>query len=366
MNSEPGARGIFDPIPQLSVPDANTVLLFLGSRAGYTTPVTDPWFNAQVPYTQMLDGTNPFIIYSRAGTDTFSVLGCADQRYFCNPQIIGSEPCIRIERADQLHDLVNTLHLSVRQASILQRLNSSFPHTQFFTAPDFLPWTLLASTYVEQLIAYGLPPNQWILELKNWFSIALAQLQLAAGQYVSAYEDVDSHKRNVSDDAAWMCHNQIAVTQGYTSFSVLGLAIVLRLGGLLIVTNLLLVSLVHLVDKGREQNQHKSIEWWADGLFQLQRLAYEGHGQGHWSGFDRNIPVTEPSEVLELSFRESGCKEELGGSSLDRGPTVSPTPSPSSIVPKSKVSVDVTHIEDGPSYEMDHLLLGTGNNRLPS
>ncbi len=94
-------------------------------------------------------------------------------------------------------------------------------------------------------------------------------------------------------------------SRAFTSFSVLGLAIVLGVGGLLIVLATALESLTDFVLKRVGRRIYPRLEWSANGTLQLQRLAHEALGYGGaWACATDAVPVTrcagEPLAVLDV------------------------------------------------------------------
>lgn len=98
-----------------------------------------------------------------------------------------------------------------------------------------------------------------------------------------------------------LCNNQIIrSTSGVISFSVLGIAIILIVGTVLIVTSLLLDTVIPFMRRKTDWNEYKSLHWVLDGTLQLQRLAYEEAGQGQWSGGAGSVPILLNSAKIGL------------------------------------------------------------------
>ncbi len=85
----------------------------------------------------------------------------------------------------------------------------------------------------------------------------------------------------------------------------MGLAIILGLGGLVIILFIFIEPLVHWI--GRVTNQettYRRLEWAINNTLQLQRLAHEGRGFGTWHGAVKECPRTAPGDrlaVLDIS-----------------------------------------------------------------
>ena len=180
------------------------------------------------------------------------------------------------------------------------------------------PNSLLASEKVYDLRSPGLPNNQWMNEVSSWFGISMAKLQQKIVQLATGPENIPEgatlkHLASESKFTKHLCDNQkIRSSSGTISFSVLGVAIILVVGSLIIFTNLILDMLVGFIRRKTGWNDYKRLQWILDEKLQLQRLAYEGANQGEWSGGLDAVPVTEygnrfglPREVNMLHPRLS-------------------------------------------------------------
>lgn len=83
-----------------------------------------------------------------------------------------------------------------------------------------------------------------------------------------------------------------------TSFSVLGLIIVLCLGGLIILISFTIEPLTGWIEQGFGNDNYKQLEWATNEILQLQRLAHEELGCGTW--FGKNFPITVVGEKLAV------------------------------------------------------------------
>ena len=142
-----------------------------------------------------------------------------------------------------------------------------------------------------------LPDTQWMTDVSDWFAVSMAKLQQKTVQHATGPAYVPSgwalvKPRNKAEQN--LCNNQKVRSQsGTTSFSVVGLAIILAVGGLLILAHLFLDILMEYIRRKWQWNEYKSLQWTLDGKFQLQRLAFEEAGQGTWSGGTSFVPVTK-------------------------------------------------------------------------
>lgn len=65
----------------------------------------------------------------------------------------------------------------------------------------------------------------------------------------------------------------------------------LILGSFLITTILALDSVMGFVRRKLHGKDYKSLQWTLDDKSQLQRMAYEEAGQGHWSSGESPVPI---------------------------------------------------------------------------
>jgi hypothetical protein len=103
-----------------------------------------------------------------------------------------------------------------------------------------------------------------------------------------------------------MPHQKIMTTR-YSSFSVLGVGLILTIGSLFMLLDLFIESIVDCVQLRRSKTTpnptgtYARLEWEANTTLQLQRLAHEHIGVGNW----RNVgwaqhPITERGEKLGM------------------------------------------------------------------
>ena len=195
---------------------------------------------------------------------------------------------------------------------------------------------LRASETVNNGFQIALPDNQWITEVSSWFAVSLAKLQQKTVQYAtrSPYtSDALQLTGPLNKEQANMCKNQIIRSQsGTTSFSMLGISIILVLGGILIMSSLVIDMLVGWIRRKFHWNEHRSLQWTLDEKLQLQRLAYEEAGQGRWSCCAGLVPVMKrgdkigvPKHVDKMHPRlsqRSGLPEPVDGGGYEMAEAV--------------------------------------------
>lgn len=263
----------FTPIADLNeTSDTNIHLLILKRPAvQYTQPIHDPWFIAEVPivnvyndsYYQAFPGNSP----------STNVLGCTESFTICNPNQPDGSQCSPAMGID-LGSISSALNFSQKQTAVANRafLNPSAMGLTFIVGTG-AGHSLLANELMYDWLSQGLPDDQWISELQNWFEIGLNMFQLQSAQYATGYTSTKSNAYVTPPDAEsqWMCENQIMQRADYTSFSVLGIVLILVLGCLIILINLILRPLVHRFQPDTELNRLRRSEWDATEMLEMQR-----------------------------------------------------------------------------------------------
>lgn len=89
-------------------------------------------------------------------------------------------------------------------------------------------------------------------------------------------------------------------SDSFTSFSTVGLASLLGIGGLIIGLSYALEPFVEWIQRRRHIGAYKRLEWNTNEVLQLQRLAHEELGFGTWMRTAEEYPVTKQGEQLAI------------------------------------------------------------------
>ena len=87
-------------------------------------------------------------------------------------------------------------------------------------------------------------------------------------------------------------------SNSFTSFSSLGLALLLGVGGSLIILSWTIEWLVERYSKHTNRSTYQRLEWTVNNTLQLQRIVHEELGLGTWSKTAEDYPITLPGERL--------------------------------------------------------------------
>jgi hypothetical protein len=304
-------RSAFLPIPILERPDADGALSFLSSNdIPFLGEVNDPWFSARRFSGKTASETgykaveNDEKLYFR--DEPSQVVGCTQQWQICNPNQPKETGCTPLTSGEQARHLADPLWSSEAQRDLFK-----WAHVSFGFIPA-APWmgghSLLAFLTLSAYFQARLSDNQWEQEMERFFQQGLAAMQRNKIERAAGYSDSSlRHLIVLAETAAQKeaCSRQIVRSPGYTSFSVLGLSVILVLSVLITITSLAIpMILARSALKSNRKASYKSLEWSANSILQLQRLAHEAAGFGTWSKTNGEHPVTEIDEklaVLEIS-----------------------------------------------------------------
>jgi hypothetical protein len=99
------------------------------------------------------------------------------------------------------------------------------------------------------------------------------------------------------------------LTRIVRNISVLGLAIVVAFAVLFTLADLVVLKFLIFLQRPRDVLAPKIDRWIQDGVFQLQRRAYEASGEGVWVRQDKEVPATVNDQLLrELSAETARCR----------------------------------------------------------
>lgn len=262
----------------------------------YKSPVTDPWFQATIPKNWGDPGGRNDTLYSP--DHWVGVLACADQFQFRNPANGKSTP---LTSGSLVLDGIPKLQFNnIQMATMTSLYYTVGPSIAYYSVRSRGANSLRASETLSgsDFTQIGLPDNQWMIEAAEMFSVSLAKLQQQILTYATGPPYVHEAMIFVKG-AEDICRRQkIRGIGGFLSFSVLGVSIIFVLGGLIILTSLLLEIVVGFVRRVRRWNDHKRLQWAVDEKLQLQRLAFEGAGQGRWTGGTDAVPTTSKDQLF--------------------------------------------------------------------
>ncbi|KAK6364008.1 hypothetical protein LTS17_012595 [Exophiala oligosperma] len=282
----------------------------------YANPMDDPFFSAHraryVPFGTNRDALANVTMY--AFDSWIDAMGCTDQHQICNSlplnssnkvctpltALLGVEEAILANGTDE-----KSAHLAMNpyQLSTAVRVFEAVDGWAIFDVVNARGATAMkANDVLVGLSSPGLPIDQWAVETRTWFAQTLAAVQSAIIQYTTGPGTTEgqivppANKYDAKGCKSQLIHNSGA----YQNFSVLGIAIVVALSGIIILFSFLLHPLTNLLLCRESARQWHRPVWVMEDKLQLQRLAYQGagHRQG-WHRVHESVPVSDKDQLFD-------------------------------------------------------------------
>lgn len=319
----------------------------------------DPWFQAvaKMPVDSPLTEA-AFVTYE--SRPQVSVLGCTAQTSVCNPVTGGLDKCVPYEHDSDATVVSHHLGLNSVQASVWTRFQDPILSDVDTVLSGLTSTELLAFKHTDPPFSPGLPKDQWILELQNLFSILLTNIQLQVVQYVTGAQD-PAHNHYFQPPAPgseWMCDNQITQRSDHASFSVLGLAIILVLGGFIMIANAVLSTLWPKIRPDTALAEYRDLQWEANEFLELRPKSMEDAKKSRDEKSRRSSIVSSSKDGLlstMRTLRPNSCQSRESSSQISvRSDEVSGRSA-------SLFTIDMPlHHADFPPRELSNLLAESG------
>ncbi|KAF2832156.1 hypothetical protein CC86DRAFT_424508 [Ophiobolus disseminans] len=299
----------FDPIPDFKVSSADVTLISILNKAVYNGRVDDELFNASI---KAPDNDQFFL-----PTNDFSVLGCTEQYQFCNAV---TKQCTKLDGLYATQEAVRRgdIALSKRQQAMFSVMwDAAWSMVLQWTARLLNSQVLLAQDWVFTATSFGsssLAPGQWQREAHNMHNVSLAMFQHRIDRHSSpdtfelrpGQNALSQLQVPTDPDILDICKRQRILSARHYSVSVLGMAIILSVGSLLIILDQSMEALWFRYFNARERLAQRA-EWTQTGTLQLHRQALEARGIGTWDRKHHDFPVIEGKDK---TFTGLGDREE--------------------------------------------------------
>ena len=287
--------------------DADVTLVLLSANSiPFSYPVDDPWYSAHsnphVFADDLLDASGSeaeVTLYFR--DRPVSVLACTEQYQSC--ALSSTSDCTPLTSSTMVYEALQKLTLNAAQSATAEVLFSGYQTTLEDVIKLLGTSSLLARNSKFRSIQGFLPSDQWILEVENWNEIILADMQRLALEFATGPSDPVVLPILIPPNGSYqehLCHNQKARSGQAQNFSVLAIALIVGLGLLILGVDLGLCRLTSYIQHGKNLKDYRRLAWKADGLLQLQRMAYEETGFGTLDRSTKGTPVTAHGQTLAV------------------------------------------------------------------
>ncbi|PSN70721.1 hypothetical protein BS50DRAFT_486076 [Corynespora cassiicola Philippines] len=305
----------FIPIPDFAPVESDVTLMSLLNKADYTQEVDDPLFFAHNKSAVSAEAT-----FLTASHD-LSVLGCTEKYQVCNT---ANRLCTPLTGQYAVRQSIanNTLQLSPQQTATFTLLSDGIWAMSLQWAFKVLGADLLLAKdwiyTIDSSGSSGLPPDQWHREVENLHNMSLATLQRRVAEFAnpSAFDvspevsSIEQIRSNTPTDPLLrsLCDLQKIRSSNHYSVSVLGMAIILGVGSVLILLDWVFIQQIFWWRGGRRLA--KRLDWQSTGTLQLYRLALEARGVGPWDSHDYDFPILMDGEkkFRPLTEAEGGAE----------------------------------------------------------
>ncbi|KAI1737085.1 hypothetical protein F4680DRAFT_468324 [Xylaria scruposa] len=305
----------FQPIAELDRVDGDIIIVFLsGNGVLFREALDDDWYQATVPVNSddSKDGSESALKYRPL--NAASPMGCVQQMQWCNSAFprdrgcgplsgtydafLGAAPLFNLT-SDEV-DAANSSRPISSKASSARLI---WPALAVLSSPasslDLVIANLGSRSLISQLlitngVQWPIPIDQWQDDVKHWWETALASVQATFAKMT-----MTSFSAPLTNEEVKMCQSQKEKSTTYTSFSVLGLSLIILFGVVTIIISYILEPVFQWLSKKRNFRQHTHLEWVTNGALQLHRLAHdEEHSQSSWVRCDEEIPINNAENLL--------------------------------------------------------------------
>lgn len=308
--TDPGA---FVPTPELRRRDTDVAIrLNVLNQLRFGQITRDPMFTAH-RLSIITDGNGSGNLTTYVVDNPATVTACTEQYQFCldldNNKTCSEPAGFQFENITDKFpaatDIQIALITSIRNAVDLYDMASP---GQYKVEAELANWTGFVAS---------IPDDQWIQELRSWYSIIWAAHQAIVTDYAigptvrtplaEPYTVAPSSKAE-----KYLCGTQkMRKPGGFVNFNVFGLVFIVTVASVLTLIDMTLLRFIAFFKEVRRSDAPRLERWMQDGLFHLQRLAYEACEDSRWKDLTEEVPIT----VERVTFADLPLRYEAPRSS---------------------------------------------------
>ncbi|ERF76409.1 hypothetical protein EPUS_06967 [Endocarpon pusillum Z07020] len=282
----------FIPPLEMQSSDADLVAIFIAkNEMRYRQPINDPFFAAHRREDEVSDQQRGNVTFYNSDFP-ISALGCTLQYQFCHAQAAGTpDSCSNLTGIPSLpfEDIPNA---SGVQVAAMQELVGIMFETDIQSANLDLKAQNLAGNFG---FLASLPDDQWSRKY---------MVEYAIGKSVRQPDVAPLMKTNLTEGKQKLCGKQkMRNPGGFVNINVFALAFVCTFTCVVTIIDLVLLKFFIVRNKSSRMDR-----WFQDGVYQLQRRAYDAHGEGTWRRLVKEVPLTDLNEKLSELPNESCAK----------------------------------------------------------
>jgi hypothetical protein len=325
-----------DVLPEMMNKNSDLVLIQISANAvGYDGPVNDPLFSA---HKTIFDGGITANRKKYTSDWPIQTMGCRQQYQYCVARANAPDFCTDL---NALPGRIQEYFAGASEAQIaalrlLVTSNLLFDASDAFEQHGTEASRLLGAAN----FMAALPDDQWIREVVASEKFVWASMQTLVSDYAigHAVRDplvIESLKKNITKGERQLCGAQrMRKSGGFMNINVFGLAFIITFSFIVTALDLVLLKFLIFLRRFRRALAPRIDRWIQDGVFQLQRRAYEAKDGMAWECLEKEIPIPVNNELLDdlpIEMNRSVCTHECAKCSS------------SSISDESQGSIDQPH-----------------------
>ncbi|CAN9099345.1 unnamed protein product [Alternaria alternata] len=190
---------------------------------------------------------------------------------------------------------------SMQQAVLQLLIMSSWLHTTARVQTNQASDLEGRSTYMIP----SMPDDFWKREVLGWEQEVWAAMQMAVSQYAigpkasDPFADAYVIAPQTEGEKALCGAQKMKKSGGFVNINVFGLAFVVAFSTLVAIVDITLLKFLVYLTRFRRALGPRIARWTQDGVWQLQRRAYEGEGHRNWTDLESEIPLMEKGHKLK-------------------------------------------------------------------
>jgi hypothetical protein len=297
-----GVAGL-DPLPTLARNDADVAFIAIfPSKQLFVEPVDDLIFSAHrpvlVPGVPGLENTTRYL-----SDHHYGIIGCTEQFQYCIDVPSKPEFCSPLSGNPEESSISTDTFPGAAPVQLAGlRVLISANRYNSMQAGVLRDDGLNASNVMEPV--HSLPPNQWTVETTGFLSYLLAATQrwftdYAIGPQARHHSAGAFTDKPVTDGEKQLCHSQkMRKAGGFANINYFGLVFIIVVTSIIVILDLVLLRFLIFLSKFRHALAPRINRWIQDGVWQLQRRAFEAQEKGVWEQVDDEVPLTRSNDKM--------------------------------------------------------------------
>ncbi|KAI4607715.1 hypothetical protein J4E80_009456 [Alternaria sp. BMP 0032] len=295
------ARGIVPINPEEAESDI-ILKQFFGGSLSFEKPINDPLYSSHKEYEKVDFSTGETSIRYQADHPSKAV-ACTQNLQYCHARDGKDDWCTPMEGVPHpLHIEQDFPEANEVQRAILELLIRS---TWLHPTSDVLSCKVNTMISLNEFTVRDIPDDFWKQEVLGWEQETWGALQVMVSRHAIGPEEgdplADGYRIEPKTEGEWtLCGAQkMKKTGGFVNINVFGLSFIIAFSVLVAIIDITLLKFLVYLTRFRRALGPRIARWTQDGVWQLQRRAYEGEGHRNWTDLESEIPLMEKGHKLK-------------------------------------------------------------------